>query len=473
MTSLLATLVCVSFIGYMIVADLRRRDGEPVSWAPLVWMFLAGSRWVSSWFNLGTPTSVDDYSDGSPVDRLVFASLIGWGVVVLLRRRIRWPALLGANLWMSFYLLFTLGSILWSDEPFLLAKRWFKDLGNPIMALVLLTEPRRPYEAVGIVLRRLAILLLPLSVLFVRYYPELGRTYRPDGSPMYTGVGHQKNDLGLMCLITGVYFFWKMLQRRTGGEAAERMDAWDLALLGMLLYLLRVSNSQTSLACLALAVLCLLVARLPVLSAKASRVVPVLVCGVLGFAVLDVSLNITDTVLGLLGRDSSLTNRTELWSVVRGMATNPVVGAGFMSFWSGPRMSAIWAQVGNGVVQAHNGYLEQYLNLGYVGVFLIVALMASSMMTTWRKLGAETSAGLLRLCFLVVAVLYNYTEAAFYGINNMWVMLLVACINVPPGCIEAPAVERAAGNVPASTEPVVVRRRAWSPQWAPIARHRS
>jgi hypothetical protein len=52
-------------------------------------------------------------------------------------------------------------------------KRWVKDLWNPIMALVILTE-RRPYEAVGVVLRRLNLLLLPLSILFIKYYLELG-----------------------------------------------------------------------------------------------------------------------------------------------------------------------------------------------------------------------------------------------------------------------------------------------------------
>jgi hypothetical protein len=48
------------------------------------------------------------------------------------------------------------------DERTVLMKRWVKDLGNPIMALVILTE-RRPYEAVGVVLRRLTFLLRPLS----------------------------------------------------------------------------------------------------------------------------------------------------------------------------------------------------------------------------------------------------------------------------------------------------------------------
>ena len=93
-------------------------------------------------------------------------------------------------------------------------KRWVKELGNPIMALVILTEPR-PYEAVGTVLRRLAFLMLPLSVLFLRYYPELGRSYHADGSPMFTGVGHQKNDLGSMCLMAGyLCCLVELLQRR-------------------------------------------------------------------------------------------------------------------------------------------------------------------------------------------------------------------------------------------------------------------
>ncbi len=60
-------------------------------------------------------------------------------------------------------------------------------------------------------------------MLFVRYFPELGRTYHADGSPMFTGVGHQKNDLGLMCLVTGIYFAWKVFQPRDrgGGRGAR------------------------------------------------------------------------------------------------------------------------------------------------------------------------------------------------------------------------------------------------------------
>ena len=161
-------------------------------WVPLVWMFLAGSRWVSSWLNLApTFASANDYAEGSPVDRAVFFGLIVAGILILARRKIDWQGLVVNNKWIVLYLLYCLASMAWTDDPTTLMKRWVKDLGNPIMALVILTEPR-PYEAIGIVLRRLAFLMLPLSLLFIRYYPELGRAYHADGSPMFTGVGPSK-----------------------------------------------------------------------------------------------------------------------------------------------------------------------------------------------------------------------------------------------------------------------------------------
>lgn len=425
----LAALSCLLFVTYLFWNDVRKRGAQRISWAPLIWMFLAGSRYVSSWLSLRGPmASVEAYAEGSPVDRAVFFSLILWGAVVLARRNIDWARLLTANKWVALYLLYSLSSLLWSDEPTILAKRWLKDLGSPIMALVLLTE-QQPYEAVGITLRRLSFLLLPLSALFVRYYPELGRTYKTDGTPMFTGVGHQKNDLGLMCLVTGMYFAWHLLKRRPGAKApAERGALNDVLLIGMLAWLLRMSDSQTSIACLAVAIGVLLVARIPQVSSRPSQIVPLLATGALVFAILQRTFGIKDHVLALMGRNPTLTNRTNLWEVISSHAANPLVGAGFMSFWTGERMAAIWKVLGAGINQAHNGYLEQYLNLGYVGVAFIIAIVLSALLNVRRQLDQDPAAALLRLCFLVAAVMYNYTEASFYGMNNMWVLLLTASI---------------------------------------------
>src|SRR5262249_50894558 len=137
----------------------------------------------------------------------------------LYKRNLDWNRLLYENKWLFLYFIYCLTSILWAGEPYVLFKRWIKDLGNPIMALVILTEPD-PYQAVGLILKRLAFLMLPLSLLVVRYFPSIGRGYGADGTPIYTGIGHQKNDLGLLCLITGMYFCWNCLQNRKGGSAS-------------------------------------------------------------------------------------------------------------------------------------------------------------------------------------------------------------------------------------------------------------
>ena len=58
-------------------------------------------------------------------------------------------------------------------------------------------------------LRRLCYLLIPLSVLLVKYYPQIGRQYDYwQGTAMYVGPTTSKNMLGVLCLIGGLFFFW-------------------------------------------------------------------------------------------------------------------------------------------------------------------------------------------------------------------------------------------------------------------------
>ena len=403
---------------------------------PFFWMFIAGSRFVSSWLSLRSPTaSVGALAEGSPIDAAVFFSLIVAGTIVLFKRKIDWDLLLSQNKWIVLYFLYCLASITWTDIPsFVLFKRWIKDLGNPIMALVILTE-QHPYEAVGVILRRLAFVMLPLSVLFIKYYPELGRGYHNDGSPMYTGVGAQKNDLGAICLLSGIYFAWNFLQNRKGDfKLGEKNNLMDCILIGMLAWLLHMSNSQTSLFCLVVAVSLCFVSRITFIARKPSKMIVVMISSVLLYSILEVTLEVKEFVFGLLGRDATLTNRTEIWEVVSELAGSPVVGVGFMSFWFGDRMGKIWQALGtDGLNQAHNGYLEQYLNLGYIGVAFIGIILLSGLLKVRKCLDVDPPVAMLKLSFIVTAALYNHTEAAFYGINNLWFLLLLGTIDIS-GC---------------------------------------
>src|SRR5205807_7621148 len=142
----------------------------------------------------------------------------------------------------------------------------------------------------------------------------------------------------------------------------------------------------TSVACLVVAISLLLASRVPVVARKSSRIVTVLIVAVPVLLVLQEAVDVKALVLSLLGRDPSLTNRTDVWAVLDGMEVNSWVGAGFMNFWTGARLEDIWKTLGAGINQAHNGYLEQYLNLGYIGLAFIAAIVLSGLVKVRRHL---------------------------------------------------------------------------------------
>ena len=428
----LAALICILFILYLFWVDRKKIDGvSNAIWIPLIWMLIAGSRFVSRWLNLGPSLmSADPYLEGSPVDRAIFLILILAGAMILRRRRPNWSELFTQNAWIWLFFIIGAISILWSDYPFVSFKRWIKAFGNLIMALVILTE-QRPYEAFGVILRRLAFLLLPLSVLFIKYYPDLGRSYHM-GQPMFTGVTMQKNELGAICLISGIYFCWNLLLNRREGIELEGQLHFSIYLifLPMIAWLLYMANSATSLACMVVAVCLFVVGRQPAVAREPRRILAFGLACIVLFVIMELAFDVSETVIAMLGRDSTLTTRVPMWSDLLSMVKNPIFGFGFESFWLGDRQQIIRDTWGI-TINAHNGYLEMYLNLGLIGLFMLVGWILSGLKKAARHLVSDYPVALFRLCVVVVVVCYNWTEAIFYGVNDMWMMFILCTIEVP------------------------------------------
>ena len=431
MTPNLATILCITLIIYLFWIDRKNRKGvSNAVYIPLIWMLLAGSRYVSQWLNLSGPTSLIEAStDGSPTDAIVFFLLITAGTFILYKRKKACLELLKRNKLICFYLLYCGVSIIWSDYPFTSLKRWIKELGNPIMVMVLLTEVK-PYKALSTVLRYFAFMLLPLSFLFVKYYPEFGRAYHM-GIPMVTGVAQHKNGLGAICMISGLYFSWELLLNKH-----DRASDWRLPysiymiMLPLIIWLLYMANSATSLACLIVSIAILMAGKLSVINKKPSRILYLAITSVILLGILQSLFNVKDILISVLGRRPDLTNRVPLWNNLLSMAENPIIGTGFMSFWSGERLNLIFEKIGSEGVQAHNGYLEQYLNLGYIGVMFIIGMIISGLRKVSKCLNQDYPSAMLLLCIIVTSILSNFTEASFYGINTLWILLLFALFGI-------------------------------------------
>ena len=90
-----------------------------------------------------------------------------------------------------------------------------------------------------------------------------------------------------------------------------------------------------------------------------------------------VIVTLPSTLFELVGKDSTLTGRTEIWQFVLQMiGSRPILGWGYLAFWtmSNPYAIELNNMLNWLVPQAHNGILEIALHLGVVGVVIFVGL---------------------------------------------------------------------------------------------------
>jgi len=132
-----------------------------------------------------------------------------------------------------------------------------------------------------------------------------------------------------------------------------------------------------------------------------------------------------------LGRNTTFTGRTAIWHCALPMVGNPVIGEGFESFWLGQRLLDIEKCIDQGLNQAHNGYIEVYLNLGWLGITFLAILLVTGYRRTVAAARSQTRTGSLRLAYFIVAVAYDFSEGGFKMMNPVWICLLMAIAIVP------------------------------------------
>jgi O-antigen ligase len=116
--------------------------------------------------------------------------------------------------------------------------------------------------------------------------------------------------------------------------------------------------------------------------------------------------------------------------LVLSVAGNRFVGTGFESFWLGERLNKIW-QAYQGLNEAHNGYLEVFLNLGWIGVVLLGVVIIMGYRNVVATLRRDPGLGRLKLAYYVVGLVYSFTEAGFRMLTPIWIGFLLAIVVVP------------------------------------------
>jgi O-antigen ligase len=253
---------------------------------------------------------------------------------------------------------------------------------------------------------------------------------------MNTGVATNKNMLGMMLLVISlgtVWYFITLLRAKGRPNRGRQLLAQGtLLVFGIALFLM--ANSATSSVCFVLGSTIIFATGLRAIKKRRVRV-HMLCLGLIlagGFAMI---LGGSTFVTNMLGRKSNFSGRTEIWAALIPTVPNPLVGAGFESYWISPavlkfqqRMLAEGWWHPEGLNEAHNGYIEVYLELGCLGVGLIAAILITGYRRAVAAFRLNPSIGGLMLAYVIVAAVYGITEAGFRMMALAWLFLLFAVV---------------------------------------------
>jgi O-antigen ligase len=126
-----------------------------------------------------------------------------------------------------------------------------------------------------------------------------------------------------------------------------------------------------------------------------------------------------EALLALLGKSPDLTNRIGIWETVIDLAgQRPVAGWGWMGYW------APWVEPFDDLVvirgvtyyQAHNAWLDVYLQLGILGLIVFGGLVLSTLIRGWGRAmdlahGRGKAIGLFPLLGTVLLIVHSLAES--------------------------------------------------------------
>lgn len=244
----------------------------------------------------------------------------------------------------------------------------------------------------------------------------------------YSGYFLSKNYLGEFAALALVISLHEVIH-----SGMRRMAGIVVAAAGLVL--LVFADSKTALG---LAIVAPIIAGILLAIRKSIRVSPEVViwCVILGYLIFSklTGFSMARVSYALYG-DSSFTGRQVIWDFAQTeIAKSPFLGWGYQSFWlvgpSGPSIvdGPGWVKF---MPNAHNGYYDTILELGYIGLFLLAMFLTATLRATGRVIDHDAKRGWTMLSVILYVGIHNGLESTWMrGFETMWIVFLVIVADI-------------------------------------------
>jgi O-antigen ligase len=153
----------------------------------------------------------------------------------------------------------------------------------------------------------------------------------------------------------------------------------------------------------------------------------VLVVGMLVIGLLLTNVMV-DAALALLGKDATLSGRTKIWSlVIVGLSEHIALGGGYGAgmVLVQPALEADFG--GNRIGHAHNGYLDLAIDVGLVGLIMIMLIIGAIGIAAVRRFfGQENDAiAPLGIQYVIFYLLGNVAGSFLFNHNSIYLLIVI------------------------------------------------
>lgn len=360
--------------------------------------------------------------DETPILRLIWFPIYA---VILTLAGFRLPQI--ARLWPAALLLAGLvllafASRWWSIDPSTTGRRAIALGISMVFGLYLAAAWRGP--ALPRLLCQAFLVMALGSLVMVFAFPSIG--IHPEVNPgMWRGMWYEKNQMGAV-MSAGSIAAAAVLA--SGG--GRRLG---IATLCLCLPLLLATQSKTALLCM--------LAGTGVVSGLSlmRRAGPAGAVILTWFGVVAVSgalalfIAAPEFVFQLLGKDPSLTGRTDIWeALLRRADDRPWLGYGYSAFWGLDSVPANWVRAETHwmVPSAHNGWIEVLIQLGRVGVIGVGLVMLVAVLAAVVRLAIDAGLqGYWAAGWLVSFDILSMSESVLMLHHNLWWVLFIAAFS--------------------------------------------